>query len=76
MAAAITPTALTLEGQLWEIALQMQLAELAIPSATRPNNIQVNVDPEGQTVSITFSAPASFTISSAGALVASPTPYL
>lgn len=76
MAASIDSTATTLEGQLWEIALQVQLAELAIPIETRPNNIQTNVDTEGQTVSVTFSVPATFTVSSSGALVASPTAYL
>ncbi|MEH2312347.1 MAG: hypothetical protein V7K35_13330 [Nostoc sp.] len=76
MAASITTVATTLEGQLWEIALHMQVSELAQPSATRPNNIQTNVDTENQTASITFSSPATFAVSGAGALVASPTPYL
>jgi hypothetical protein len=76
MAASIASTATTLEGQLWEVALQVQLAELTIPVETRPNNIQVNVDTEGQTVSVTFSVPAQFTVSSSGALVATPVAYL
>lgn len=76
MAASIDLSATTLEGQLWEIALQVQLAELAIPIETRPNNIQTNIDTEGQTVSVTFSVPATFTVGSSGAFVASPTTYL
>ena len=76
MAASIETTATTLEGQLWEIALKTQLAELAIPVETRPNNIQTTVDTENQTVSITFSVPATFSVSAAGALVAIPTAYL
>lgn len=76
MAASVTSTATTLEGQLWELALQVQLAELAIPVETRPDNIQTRIDTEGQTISVTFSAPATFTVSDSGALVASPTVYL
>jgi hypothetical protein len=76
MAASIGSNATTLEGQLWEIALRVQLAELAIDAATRPNNIQVNVDTENQIVSVTFSVPATFSVSPDGSLVASPTAYL
>ncbi|MBW4480496.1 MAG: hypothetical protein KME54_27580 [Tolypothrix brevis GSE-NOS-MK-07-07A] len=76
MAASIASSATTLEGQLWETALRVQLAELAIDAATRPNNIQVNVDTENQIVSVTFSVPATFSVSSDGSLVASPTAYL
>jgi hypothetical protein len=76
MAASIGSNATTLEGQLWETALRVQLAELAIDAATRPNNIQVNVDTENQIVSVTFSVPATFSVSADGSLVASPTAYL
>lgn len=76
MAAAITSTATTLEGQIWELAISAQIAELAIPVETRPNNIQTNIDTENQLVSVTFSVPATFSLSASGALVASPTPYL
>lgn len=76
MAAAITSTATTLEGQIWELAISAQIAELAIPVETRPNNIQTNIDTENQLVSVTFSVPATFSLSGTGALVASPTPYL
>jgi hypothetical protein len=76
MAASVETTATTLEGQLFEIANRVQLAELAQPVETRPNNIQVALDTENGTISITFSAPATFTIGAAGQLVASPAPYL
>ncbi len=75
MAAAIETTATTLEGQLWEVALKVQIAELA-DTTNNPNNIQTTIDTENQTVSVTFTAPATFTVSNAGALVAAPTPYL
>jgi hypothetical protein len=75
MAASVTTVATTLEGQLWELALRVQLAEKA-DTTNNPNNIQASVDTENQLISITFSAPASFTVNSAGALVASPTAYL
>ncbi|MBD2503416.1 hypothetical protein [Anabaena azotica] len=76
MAAAVQTTATTLEGQLFEVANRVQLAELSQPADARPNNVQVALDPEGGTVSITFSAPASFTIGAAGQLVATPVAYL
>ena len=76
MANAATLTATTLEGQLWEVAVRAQVAELAIPVADRPNNVQTTIDTENQTVSVTFTASATFSISSVGALEASPTPYL
>jgi hypothetical protein len=76
MAASIASSATTLEGQLWETALRVQLAELAIDAATRPNNIQVNVDTENQIVSLIFSSPATLSLGSDGSLVASPTAYL
>lgn len=76
MAAAVPTTATTLEGQLFEVATRVQLAELAEPAETRPNNIQTNLDIENGTVSITFTAPATFTIGAAGQMVATPTAYL
>lgn len=76
MAVSITSNATSLEGQIWELAVHAQIAELAIDAATRPNNIQTNIDTENQLVSVTFSVPATFSLSSEGALVASPTPYL
>ncbi|MDZ8136323.1 MAG: hypothetical protein RM049_13605 [Nostoc sp. DedQUE04] len=76
MAASVTTVATTLEGQLWEVAVRAQIAELAIDPADRPNNIQTSIDTENQLVTITFSAPATFSVSAAGALVATPTAYL
>jgi hypothetical protein len=76
MAASVTLVATTLEGQLWEAAIRAQIAELTIPAETRPNNIQTAIDTENQLVTITFSAPATFSVNSAGALVATPTAYL
>lgn len=76
MAAAATLVATTLEGQIWESAVRAQVAELAIAEADRPNNIQTTIDTENKTVSVTFTAPATITIGSTGALVASPTAYL
>ncbi|MBN3907592.1 MAG: hypothetical protein HWQ35_13840 [Nostoc sp. NMS1] len=75
MAASVTTVASTLEAQLWELAIRIQQAELAI-TTDRPNNIQTSVDTENKLVSITFSAPAVFSVSSAGALVATPAVYL
>ncbi|MEH2337097.1 hypothetical protein [Nostoc sp.] len=76
MAAAITTTATTLEGQLLEIAGHIQLGELAVPAETRPNNIQVTSDYENQLISVAFSCPMTLAVNSAGAIVAAPTTYL
>ncbi len=76
MAAAIDTVSTTLEGQLWEVALRVQVAELAVDPATRPNNVTTTIDTENQTVSVTFTSPATFSVSAGGALVAAPTAYL
>ncbi|WP_375505668.1 hypothetical protein [uncultured Nostoc sp.] len=76
MAAAATLVATTLEGQLWEVAIRAQIAELAIAPETRPNNVQTTIDTENKLVTVTFSAPATFAVSAAGALVANPVAYL
>ncbi|WP_298908758.1 hypothetical protein [uncultured Nostoc sp.] len=76
MAAAATLVATTLEGQVWETAVRAQVTELAIPVADRPNNVQITIDTENGTVSITVTMPATIAIGSTGALVAAPTPYL
>ncbi|MBU7587245.1 MAG: hypothetical protein KAF91_31100 [Nostoc sp. TH1S01] len=76
MAASVETNATTLEGQLWEVAIKTQLAELAVPADTRPNNIQTTLDVENGSISITFTCPATFTVNATGGLVAVPTPYL
>jgi hypothetical protein len=75
MAASVTTVGSTLEAQLWELAIRVQLAELAV-TTDRPNNIQTAIDTENKLITITFSAPATFSVSSSGALVATPTAYL
>lgn len=52
MAAAITTTSTTLEGQFFEISNALQEGELAQPELARPNRINVTFDTETQTVSI------------------------
>lgn len=76
MAAAVASTATSLEGQLFETANRIQAAELEQPIETRPNNIQVTLDRENETISVVFTSPATFSIDGTGKLVASPTPYL
>jgi hypothetical protein len=57
MAASITTTSTTLEGQLYEIAREMQEKELSIPEETRPNNTNLAFDLEAGTVAITVTLP-------------------
>jgi hypothetical protein len=64
MAAAITTTATTLEGQAFEILNALQDTELAQPEATRPNRVTVAYDTEALTV--TLGLTMNITPSSAG----------
>jgi hypothetical protein len=77
MAAAIVTKSTTLEGQLFEIALAIQLAELQIPEADRPNRMTVDVTPEDKTASITFNGDAFIAIdATTGQMVSTIAPYL
>ncbi len=64
MAAPITTTAASLEGQLYEVSIAMQEAELAIDADTRPDNVTINYDLENLQASITVTLP--ITLSGAG----------
>lgn len=68
MAASITTTATTLEGQLLEVARELVELELAIPTDTRPDNAQIAIDLENLTVTVTASLP--ITLSGTGANIA------
>lgn len=57
MSAAITSTATHLPGQFFEISRALQAAELALPEATRPNNITIAVDTEAGSVTISATVP-------------------
>jgi hypothetical protein len=75
MAAAIPTTSLTLEGQLFEIANLLQIAELAIPEASRPNRVSIAYNTE--TLSVDITASFSVTNSVAGSnSTFSPVAYL
>ena len=52
MAAPITTSAASLEKQLYEVALALVQAELAVPAEERPDNATVTYDIEGGTVAI------------------------
>lgn len=60
MAAAVTTTSTTLEGQMFEIAREMQEAELAVPEENRPNRVGFNVDVDALQVTITVQLPITF----------------
>jgi hypothetical protein len=60
MAASITTTATTLEGQFIELAGEIQEKELLMPEASRPNRIQIEPDPDALTITITAEIPATF----------------
>jgi hypothetical protein len=64
----------SLPEALLEIAYKVESAELAIPEATRPNNLSISIS-EG-IASITMSAPIGFTLNTAGETVISVVDYL
>lgn len=76
MAASVTLQSTTLEGQLIEVAVLIQNAELALPIETRPDNIQITPDIEGGTITVTFSVPATATVNATGNLTLVPSTYL
>lgn len=75
MAASITTTATTLEGQLFEIVNAVQDLELAQPEATRPNRVTIAYDTEALTVTMGVTMNINST-SSGGNRSFSPVPYL
>lgn len=75
MAAAVTTSASTLEGQLFEVANAMQDAELLQPEATRPNRVTIAYDTEALTVTIGVTMNVSSS-STGGSRSFSPVAYL
>jgi hypothetical protein len=49
-----------------EVAQRLQLAELAVPEANRPNNVQVSYDLEGLTTTVAVTLPVEVELSGAG----------
>ncbi len=64
MAAAFTTTSTSLEGQILELARELQELELAEPADERPNRIGIAPDFEGLEVTITVTLP--ITLSGSG----------
>jgi hypothetical protein len=60
---------------LLEIAASLQESELAVPEASRPNNVSVTLDLEGQTASITATLPVSFALTN-GKIETTATDYI
>jgi hypothetical protein len=76
MAAAITTTATTLEGQAFEIVQALQILELAIPEADRPNQVTIDTDYEALTAALAVTIPISFVTIAAGKMEISANTYL
>ncbi|MDG2990561.1 hypothetical protein L3556_06375 [Candidatus Synechococcus calcipolaris G9] len=75
MAAAITTSATSLEGQALECIRELQSLELAIPEADRPNNATIAVDFEALTATLSVTLPV--TLNGAGAAISiTASPYL
>lgn len=75
MAAAITTTSATIEGQLLEVARELQEAELAIVEENRPNRVGLNLDVDALQVTVTVQLPVTFS-GTGGAFSIAATPYL
>lgn len=60
MAAAITTSAANVEGQLIEVARELQILEAAQSTAEAPlNNVQIDADIENGTITVTAILPAT-----------------
>lgn len=77
MAAAITTTATTLEGQLMEVAAAMQLAEVAATAADEAFEqlLTIATDAEGQSITVSVTLPATVS-GTAGNITFAPQTYL
>ena len=65
----------SLEQQAYSIALELQKLELAVPAETRPDQVQIAFDIEGNTVGIAMSLDTSLTVTNGNAVI-SVIPYL
>lgn len=75
MASAITTSASSLEGQAYEIALELLARENALPEDSRPDNAQVEFDTEASTVTITITLNTTLNLNGAEAQI-TVNPYL
>ena len=76
MAAAITTSATSIEGQALEVARELQVLEAAQSTADVPlNNVQIDTDIESGLVSITMTLPTALS-GTGGAFTLSASEYL
>lgn len=76
MAANIATVGESLEAQVLETVLALQLEELAQPVANRPNNVTVAVDTEAKQVSLTVTMPVEIVVGASGQLEITAAPYI
>lgn len=76
MAAAINTVNPSLEGQVIETALALQLRELAQPETNRPNNVSVAVDTEAKQISLTVTMPVEVIVGNTGQIEIIAVPYV
>jgi hypothetical protein len=75
MAASVTLSANSLEGQIFEACRKLQELEFAVPEETRPNNITLAPDLEAGQISITITLPITLS-GSGGSMTLSAGTYL
>lgn len=76
MAATILTVGDSLEAQVLETVLALQLRELSMPAATRPNNTTITVDTEAKQVVLTVTMPVEMVVGATGQLELSAQPYV
>ncbi len=76
MAAAITTTATTLEAQVMEVCNALVAGELAIEEESRPDNVSITPDIDGEVINVTIAMPAAFSAGAAGKIELDAVAYL
>ena len=76
MAASVTTTATTLEGQAFEIAQRLQTLELASSGDPIPNQVTIDPDFEAGTIAISITLPISYTTGAGGVMNVTAGTYL
>ncbi|WP_413176515.1 hypothetical protein [Anabaena azotica] len=76
MAASVTTTATTLEGQVFECVQKLQLAEQAITTEPIPNNVTIAPDVDNLSVTLTVTLPMTFAVGTGGKMEITPTAYV
>jgi hypothetical protein len=76
MAASITTTSTSLEGQVFECIQALQLTEQTVTTEPIPNNVSIVPDIDGLQVVLGVTIPITFAIGTTGKMEITPVPYV